>query len=116
MSAAVRAVASGRTPEALKGLAKASFFLNEGEAAIDARECAYVAYRHAGGAVDAARVAIALAWDYRPGTDDDSGAWVSWSLDARSADLPRAPPRRVRCQHLRAGRATVADALGRLGE
>jgi DNA-binding CsgD family transcriptional regulator len=59
------AVRDGETPEALEGLARANFFLNEGELVIEARERAYVAYRDAGRAVDAARVAIALAWDYR---------------------------------------------------
>jgi LuxR family maltose regulon positive regulatory protein len=52
-------------PEALEGLARATFFLNEGEAALEARERAYEGYREAGRPVDAARVAIALAWDHR---------------------------------------------------
>ena len=59
------ALAEDETPEALEGFARASFFLNDGAAALDARERAYAAYRAAGRAVDAARVAIALAWDYR---------------------------------------------------
>ena len=53
------------TPEALEGLGTAAFFLDEGEAALAARERAYGAYRSAGRPVDAARVATALAWDYR---------------------------------------------------
>jgi len=53
------------TPEALEGLAKAAFLLDEAELALEARERAYSGYRHAGHEVDAARVAIALAWDYR---------------------------------------------------
>jgi DNA-binding CsgD family transcriptional regulator len=53
------------TPEALEGLANAAFFLDEVELVFDARERAYARYREAGRAVDAARVAIALAWDYR---------------------------------------------------
>jgi LuxR family maltose regulon positive regulatory protein len=53
------------TPEALEGLAKAAFFLDEPELALESRERAYAGYREAGRAVDAARVAIALAWDYR---------------------------------------------------
>jgi DNA-binding NarL/FixJ family response regulator len=53
------------TPEALEGLAKAAFFLDEAELALGSRERAYAGYRKAGRAVDAARVAIALAWDYR---------------------------------------------------
>ena len=59
------ALSRDETPEALEGLARASFFLNDGAAALDARERAYGAYRAAGRAVDAGRVAVALAWDYR---------------------------------------------------
>jgi DNA-binding NarL/FixJ family response regulator len=53
------------SPEALEGLAAAAFFLDEAELALNARERAYASYRAGGRAVDAARVAIALAWDYR---------------------------------------------------
>jgi LuxR family maltose regulon positive regulatory protein len=53
------------TAEALEGLATAAFFLDEAEVALEIRERAYAGYREAGRAVDAARVAIALAWDYR---------------------------------------------------
>ena len=56
---------SGETPEALEGLGMALFFLDGSEAALAARERAYAGYRAADRAVDAARVAIALAWDYR---------------------------------------------------
>jgi LuxR family transcriptional regulator, maltose regulon positive regulatory protein len=59
------ALAQDETPEALEGLARASFFLNDGSTALEARERAYSSYRSADRAVDAARVAIALAWDYR---------------------------------------------------
>jgi LuxR family transcriptional regulator, maltose regulon positive regulatory protein len=60
-----RAAQAGAGPEALEGLARAAFFLDEPELAVDAHERAYAAYRAAGCAVDAARVAIALAWEYR---------------------------------------------------
>jgi hypothetical protein len=53
------------TPEALEGLAKAAFFLDEAELALDARERAYTGYRGADRVVDAARVAIALAWPFQ---------------------------------------------------
>jgi DNA-binding CsgD family transcriptional regulator len=59
------AVDRRETPEALEGLARAAFFLNEGEAALEARERAYTRYREAHRPVDAARMAIALAWDHR---------------------------------------------------
>lgn len=60
-----RAVRAGAGPEALEGLAQAAFFLDEPEVAVDAHERAYAAYRDGDRAVDAARVAIALAWEYR---------------------------------------------------
>jgi DNA-binding CsgD family transcriptional regulator len=59
------ALDKGETPEALEGLASASFFLNDGASALDAHERAYAGYRTADRPVDAARMAIALAWDYR---------------------------------------------------
>jgi LuxR family transcriptional regulator, maltose regulon positive regulatory protein len=58
-------LAEGASPEALEGLATAAWFLDEVPLVFDARERAYSAYRQAGRAIDAARVAIALAWDYR---------------------------------------------------
>ena len=60
-----RAARAGAGPEALEGVAQASFFLDEPDVAVDAHERAYAAYRGADRAVDAARVAIALAWEYR---------------------------------------------------
>ena len=74
-----KALTHGELPEALEGLGKANFFLNEGDLALDARERAYAAYRDAGRAVDAARVAIALAWDYRAfrGEHAVSDGWLA---------------------------------------
>jgi hypothetical protein len=60
-----RATAAGGGPEAFEGLAQAAFFLDDAAVTIDARERAYAGYREAGRPVDAGRVAIALAWDYR---------------------------------------------------
>jgi DNA-binding CsgD family transcriptional regulator len=59
------ALARDETPEMFEGLARASFFLNDGAATLEARERAYSGYRAAGRDIDAARIAIALAWDYR---------------------------------------------------
>jgi DNA-binding CsgD family transcriptional regulator len=64
-AAFARAIDAGAGPEALEGLARAAFFLDEPDVAVDAHERAYAAYRDADRAVDAARVAIALAWEYR---------------------------------------------------
>ena len=52
------------TPEALEGFAAASWWLNDVDAAIGARERAYVLRRERGETVEAARVAGFLAWDY----------------------------------------------------
>lgn len=73
------ALAHREKPEALEGLARASFFLDEDEAALDAHERAYAAYREAGRPVDAARVAIALAWEYRSfrGEHAVSDGWLA---------------------------------------
>jgi LuxR family transcriptional regulator, maltose regulon positive regulatory protein len=60
-----RAVATAAGPDAFEGLATAAWFLDEVPLVFDARERAYAGYREAGRAIDAARVAIALAWDYR---------------------------------------------------
>jgi DNA-binding CsgD family transcriptional regulator len=83
------ALAQDETPEALEGLARASFFLNDGAAALEARERAYSSYRAAGRTIDAARVAIALAWDYRAfrGERAVSDGWLAQArrlLDGRA--------------------------------
>jgi hypothetical protein len=74
-----RAEDAGAGPEALEGLAQAAFFLTDSARAIEARERAFTAYREAGRAVDAARVAIALAWDYRAfrGEPAVSDGWLA---------------------------------------
>jgi len=61
----MEALALEESPEALEGLGAAAFFLDEAELTLDVRERAYAGYRNADRAVDAARMAIALAWDYR---------------------------------------------------
>jgi LuxR family transcriptional regulator, maltose regulon positive regulatory protein len=60
-----RVLAAGAEPEALEGLARVAWFLDDAPRVFEARERAYAGYREAGRAVDAARVAIALAWDHR---------------------------------------------------
>jgi LuxR family transcriptional regulator, maltose regulon positive regulatory protein len=59
------AVEAGAGPEALEGLAAAAWALDRAEAVFEARERAYTLYCEAQRRVDAARIAIALAWDYR---------------------------------------------------
>jgi DNA-binding NarL/FixJ family response regulator len=58
------ALAVEETPDALEGFAVASWWLDDVAAAIDARERAYALRRERGQAVEAARVAGFLAWDY----------------------------------------------------
>src|SRR3954452_22322292 len=59
-----RALAVAETPEALEGFAVASWWLDDVDAAIQARERAYVLRREGGETIDAARLAGFLAWDY----------------------------------------------------
>lgn len=59
-----QALAAGETAEALEGLAVADWWLDDVDAAIAARERAYVLRRERGETVEAARVAGFLAWDY----------------------------------------------------
>jgi len=59
-----RALALGETPEALEGLAVASWWMDDVDSAIAARERAFVLRRERGETVEAARVAGFLAWDY----------------------------------------------------
>ena len=80
-----RAAQAGGGPKAFEGLAQAAFFLDEPDIAVDAHERAYAAYRAADRAVDAARVAIALAWEYRAyrGEPAVSDGWLDetiWTL------------------------------------
>ena len=89
-----RAVAAGGGPEALEGLAQAAFFLDEAALALDARERAYAGYREGDRPVDAARVAIALAWDYRAlrGERAVSDGWLARArrlLDGRGPTRER---------------------------
>ena len=59
-----QALATEETAEGLEGLAVASWWLDDVDAAIEARERAYVLRRERGETVEAARVAGFLAWDY----------------------------------------------------
>jgi DNA-binding CsgD family transcriptional regulator len=120
-----RAEAAGAGPEAAEGLAQAAFFLADPACAVDARERAYAGYREAGRPVDAARVAIALAWDYRsyrgePAVSD------GWLARARRLLDGRGPTREAGWLALREasfslpgdtalarGRCSEAELLGR---
>ena len=59
-----RALALDVSPEALEGFAVASWWQDDVDAAIEARERAYVLRRERDETVEAARVAGFLAWDY----------------------------------------------------
>jgi DNA-binding CsgD family transcriptional regulator len=77
------AVEAGAGPEALEGLAAAAWVLDRAEVVFDARERAYAQYRDAGRPVDAARIAIALAWDYRS-FRGEAAVGDGWLARARS--------------------------------
>jgi len=59
-----QALTAEETAEALEGVAVASWWQDDVDKAIEARERAYVLRRHSGQTVEAARVAGFLAWDY----------------------------------------------------
>src|SRR5689334_14074190 len=59
-----RALADGEAPDALEGFAIACWWLDDVDAAIAARERAYVLRRERGETIEAARDAGFLAWDY----------------------------------------------------
>lgn len=120
-----RAVAAGVGAEAFEGLAQAAFQLDEPGVSLSANEQAYARYREAGRSVDAARVAIALAWLYRSyrGERAVSDGWLArarrlldghgptrelgWvALREASFALPGGP-------ELARERAAEAEALGR---
>jgi LuxR family maltose regulon positive regulatory protein len=77
-----QSLARDETPEALEGLGAAAFFIGEGERALETRERAYARYREAARPVDAARVAIALAWDHRTVRGEPAVA-AGWLARAR---------------------------------
>lgn len=58
------AVREKETPEAFELLGRAAWWLDDATTALDAREKAYRLYRERGDSQSAARVAIALAYDY----------------------------------------------------
>jgi DNA-binding CsgD family transcriptional regulator len=119
------AVAADAGPEALEGLAAAAFFLDQTTLALDAREQAYAAYREAGRPNDAARVATALAWDYRV-VRGEAAVSDGWLGRARSLLEGRPPSREhawlalreasfalPRDTALARARCAEAEALGR---
>jgi LuxR family transcriptional regulator, maltose regulon positive regulatory protein len=57
------ALAAGETPEALEGLGRAAWWMDDAETVFRAREQAYRLYRRRGDKRSAARLAIALAED-----------------------------------------------------
>jgi DNA-binding CsgD family transcriptional regulator len=83
------ALADDETPEAFEGLGAAAFFLDEVGLMVDARERAFAAYRRQERPIDAARVAISLAWDFRTvrGQRAISDGWL-----ARARRLLEASP------------------------
>jgi LuxR family transcriptional regulator, maltose regulon positive regulatory protein len=119
------AVATGGGPEAHEGLTTAAFWLDRPDAVFDAAERAYAGYREVDRPVDAARMAIALAWYARVfrGESAVSDGWLArarrlltglaptvehgWvALREASFALPQNPARaRERCAE--------AEALGR---
>jgi ATP/maltotriose-dependent transcriptional regulator MalT len=84
-----RALAAEESPEALEGFAVANWWLDDLDAAIDARERAYALRRERGETVEAARDAGFLAWDHGAGRGATAVA-NGWLQRARRLieDLP----------------------------
>jgi ATP/maltotriose-dependent transcriptional regulator MalT len=78
------AVAAAETPEAWEGLSRAAWWQGDQEPTLEARERAYRAYRRAGDAYGAARMAMWLASDHLDFRGDDAvaSAWLrrGWDL------------------------------------
>jgi DNA-binding CsgD family transcriptional regulator len=72
------ALSRSDNPEALEGLATASFFLNDWATVFEAREEAYRLYCNRSDRASAARVALALYWDYGAfrGEEAISNGWL----------------------------------------
>jgi len=87
-----KALAEEESPEALEGLAAASWWLDDVDAAIDARERAYPLRRAAGQTAAAAMVAALLAWDHGAMRGATAVA-TGWLQRARrlTDELPPAP-------------------------
>lgn len=83
------ALAADKSPEALEGFAAASWWLDDLDAAIDARERAYALRRERDETVEAARDAGFLAWDHGAGRGATAVA-NGWLQRARRLieDLP----------------------------
>ena len=73
-----QALAVEESPEALEGLAAASWWEDDVEGAIEARERAYGLRCHRGETVEAARLASLLAWDHGAmrGTNAVASGWL----------------------------------------
>ena len=90
------ALGHGETPEALEGLGRACWWLDDVTRVGEARERAYRAYRQRGDARGAARIALELAEDaliFRA----EEAVWNGWTERARRllADLDPAPEHAV---------------------
>jgi DNA-binding CsgD family transcriptional regulator len=86
------ALAADRSPEALDGLARASWWLADSAGAIALWEQAYAAYQRAGDHGRAARIALLLSEEYgeAKGNDAASNGWL-----ARARDLLAESPHSV---------------------
>jgi LuxR family transcriptional regulator, maltose regulon positive regulatory protein len=87
-----RQLAIAETPEALEGLGLAAWWLNLPEVVFDARERAFLAYRHRGDQRSAARIAVWLAWDSAAFRGEE-GVAKGWLQRARRLleDQPDSP-------------------------
>ena len=100
------ALAVGPSPEALDGLARASWWLADSAGAIAGWEQAYAAYQRAGEHARAARIALLLSEEYgeAKGNDAASNGWL-----ARARDLLAESPHFVEQGWVRLAEARTAS-------
>ena len=89
--------------EALDGLGQSQWWLGQRDAAIDSRRDAYVAYRRAGDARGAGRLATYLAGEHR--IDGNEAAAAGWMARARRLLADAAHRSRARLAGDRGGQA-----------
>src|SRR5262249_38259636 len=94
---------------------QAAFFLGDPTPAIEARERAYAGYREADRPVDAARVATALAWDYRT-YQGERAVSDGWLRRARRLLEGGGPTRELGWLALREASVALAEDAGLAGK
>jgi LuxR family maltose regulon positive regulatory protein len=110
-----RAARCGESADVLEELGLAAFWLDDADAAIEARERAYALYREEGRECEAARVATWLAWDYSVFRGDHAVA-SGWLARAHRLLDPLEPGREHAWLGVREASATLGGDPARAQE